>query len=106
MQPRPPCIPEAQDELERAIMLLGHAARDDLRSGPEAELRALVGAYPNRDQAQIWKSALKKIRKARLKAAAGPPPSPPPSSWRPRVPGASRVIFGLVDRNWLPLQLP
>jgi hypothetical protein len=58
----PPRIPEAIKDLERAVLLLGNRWRTDLNPKARKELETLVGKYPSKAQAALWKSALRALR--------------------------------------------
>jgi hypothetical protein len=60
----PPRIPETNEELDRAIVLLGSRAKTETTTKVRNELEALVGTYPTQAEAAVWKSRLKSIRKA------------------------------------------
>ena len=59
----PPEVPEQLDQLDRAIMLLGHHAKGHLKPPQQAELGMLLGRCPEPELAAEWKIALKKLRK-------------------------------------------
>ncbi len=62
----PPQIPQSKGDLERAISLLGNRIQAELKSKPAQELVALLGHYPNPEEATVWKQSLKQmIRPAR-----------------------------------------
>jgi len=58
----PPRIPEDLKDLERAVLLLGNRWRTDLNPKARRELEDLVGRYPSKAQAALWKSALRALR--------------------------------------------
>ena len=62
-QQRPPQIPKSKDKLERAICLLGSRVKAELTILPQQELIALVGRYPNPEEATAWKQCLKQMLK-------------------------------------------
>lgn len=58
----PPRVPQAMRELDRAIVLLGEAAKQRLSHKTAEELRRLIGATPDRDTAAAWKKHVKALR--------------------------------------------
>lgn len=62
----PPRVPEARQDLDRAIMLLGSRQTQELRQAARVELETLLGQYPSPEVAASWK----KLLKARRAAAA------------------------------------
>ncbi len=69
----PPRTPETDEQLDRAIMLLGSRTKVEATTKVRAEIKALVGAYPTQAQAATWKSQLKakrKLRKGQTEAEA------------------------------------
>jgi hypothetical protein len=60
-----PQIPESEAKLERAICLLGSRTKVELSSKPAQELVALVGRYPNPQEAVVWKQTLRQILKSK-----------------------------------------
>ncbi len=64
--PPPPQIPQSEEKLERAICLLGSRTKVDLSSKSAQELVALMGRYPNPQEAAVWKQFLKQMLKQRL----------------------------------------
>jgi len=63
LQPYPPCLPRSEDELKRAVCLLGNRSKAELKSLGHQELVALVGSYPSAEEAANWKQYLKQILK-------------------------------------------
>ncbi len=63
--PLPPQIPQSEKKLERAICLLGSRIKVELSSKPAQELVALVGRYPNPQEAALWKQFLKQMLKSK-----------------------------------------
>ncbi len=61
----PPQIPQLKDELERAISLLGNRIQAELKSKPAQELVALLGRYPSREEAIVWKQSLKQMTRSK-----------------------------------------
>lgn len=55
----PPQMPQSKDKIERAICLLGNRVKAELTSKPHQELVALLGTYPNPQEAAAWKQLLK-----------------------------------------------
>ena len=60
-----PQIPQTEEKLERAICLLGSRIKVELSSKPQQELVALVGRYPNPQEAAAWKQCLKQTFKSK-----------------------------------------
>ena len=63
--PLPPQIPQSEEKLERAICLLGSRTKVELSSKSAQELVALVGRYPNPQEAVLWKQFLKQMLKSK-----------------------------------------
>jgi hypothetical protein len=61
----PPQIPQSEKKLERAICLLGSRTKVELSSKSVQELVALVGRYPNPQEAAVWKQFLKQMLKSK-----------------------------------------
>jgi hypothetical protein len=61
--PLPPQIPQSEEKLERAICLLGSRSKVELSSKSARELVALMGRYPNPEEAVVWKQYLKQTLK-------------------------------------------
>ena len=59
----PPEVPEQLAQLDRAIMLLGHQAKAQLKEPQQDELAALLGRCPTPEVAAEWKGHLKRLRK-------------------------------------------
>jgi hypothetical protein len=85
----PPRLPSDAEDISRAVCLLGNRIASDLKDKAKKELIFLLGAYPNPEQAKLWKHTLKK----RLKTEFGnnepegddlePKPIQPPPAVRP-----------------------
>ncbi len=58
----PPRVPDTMPDLDRAIVLLGEAAKQRLGHKTAEELRRLIGATPDRDTGAAWKKHLKALR--------------------------------------------
>ncbi len=63
--PLPPQIPQSSKDVERAICLLGSRTKVELSGKPQQELIALVGRYPNPQEAATWKQHLKQMVKSK-----------------------------------------
>ncbi len=61
----PPQIPQFSKDVERAICLLGSRTKVELSGKSAQELIALVGRYPNPQEAATWKQHLKQIVKSK-----------------------------------------
>ncbi len=61
----PPQIPQFEEKLERAICLLGSRTKVELSSKSAQELVALMGCYPNPQEAAVWKQYLKQRVKSK-----------------------------------------
>jgi hypothetical protein len=59
----PPKIPGTSKGLKRAVLLLGNRTKGELTDKPKGELVELVGAYPTKEQASLWKQSLKQLAK-------------------------------------------
>ena len=66
-QSYPPQVPGSRTALERAICLLGNRTRSKLGNQAHQELVALVGAYPNVEQASLWKQYLRQVARGKHK---------------------------------------
>lgn len=56
----PPRLPQSAEELERAITLLGNRKQTELGAAPRAKLVELLGVYPTRAEAAVWKRVLRR----------------------------------------------
>ena len=63
--PLPPQIPQSSKDVERAICLLGSRTKVELSGKPAQELVALIGRYPNPQEAAAWKHHLKQMVKSK-----------------------------------------
>jgi uncharacterized protein with von Willebrand factor type A (vWA) domain len=59
----PPRVPPDEDEISRAICLLGNRIAAELKEKTKIELVGLIGVYPTPEQAKYWKHALKQLLK-------------------------------------------
>jgi hypothetical protein len=59
----PPRVPPDEDEISRAICLLGNRVAAELKEKTKIELVGLIGIYPTPEQAKYWKHALKQLLK-------------------------------------------
>lgn len=78
----PPTIPSDDEEIRRAICLLGNRIASDLKDKAKSELILLLGAYPSPERAKVWKHALKQMLKHDLQLEFDPfhaPVDPPPA---------------------------
>lgn len=56
----PPSVPDALEDLEVAVRLLGNRAQQaDLKAQARTQLESLIGVYPSKKKAARWKVALK-----------------------------------------------
>ncbi len=62
-KPLLPQIPQSEKKLERAICLLGSRTKVELSSKSAQELIALMGRYPDPQEAAVWKQHLKQTLK-------------------------------------------
>ena len=58
--PLPPRLPVNDAEIDRTIILLGNRKQMELNSRCRQELERLLGAYPTRQEAALWKRVLRK----------------------------------------------
>lgn len=56
----PPRLPFDDAELARTIMLLGNRKQTELNSRGRQELERLIGAYPTKREASLWKRLLRR----------------------------------------------
>lgn len=64
--PLPLQVPETKSDLQSAISLLGNQTQDELTLKSQQKLIRLVGTYPSKNQAALWKKGLRSILKAYL----------------------------------------
>lgn len=57
----PPRVPKKVDKLNRAISLLGNCVTVQLRDKTQKELEQLIGTYPTKQQAKIWRKRLQEV---------------------------------------------
>jgi hypothetical protein len=57
----PPRLPKSDEELERAITLLGNRKQAELNPTAQTELRELLGVYPTAKEASLWKRVQRKV---------------------------------------------
>ena len=62
--PLPPRLPVDDAALHRAIILLGNRKQIELNSRCREELERLIGAYPTRKEAALWKRMLRRAYRA------------------------------------------
>ena len=58
--PLPPRLPVNERELDRAIILLGNRKQVELNTQCRQELEQLIGAYPTKGEAALWKRILRR----------------------------------------------
>lgn len=58
--PLPPRLPVNERELDRAIILLGNRKQVELNTRCRQELEQLIGAYPTKGEAALWKRILRR----------------------------------------------
>ena len=69
----PPRIPETNEELDRAIMLVGSCLKQKLSPKRKNELTQLLGSPPpNPKVAAAWKQSLKQLRQWEREDAQSP----------------------------------
>lgn len=93
----PPIIPSDDEEIRRAVCLLGNRIASDLKDKAKSELILLLGAYPTAERAKVWKHALKQMLKQDLLQlefdpfqSPAPSPAPPPIAEKPTKPQSKR----------------
>ncbi len=59
----PPRLPQNEEELKRAIILLGNRKQVELKSEARRQLESLIGIYPNVKEAALWKRVLRRACK-------------------------------------------
>lgn len=57
----PPRLPQNDEELNKAITLLGNRKRVELNTRARHELERLIGVYPTAKQASAWKRVLRRV---------------------------------------------
>ena len=56
----PPRLPQDRDELDRAIILLGCRKQVELNRLARLEMERLIGIYPTKEEATLWKRILRR----------------------------------------------
>ena len=56
----PPRLPQNEEELKRAIILLGNRKQVDLKTDARRQLESLIGVYPTVKEAALWKRVLRR----------------------------------------------
>jgi hypothetical protein len=56
----PPRLPQNEQELNRAILLLGCRKQVELSAPTRMELARLIGVYPTVAEAMLWKRVLRR----------------------------------------------
>ena len=59
----PPRLPQSEEELKRAIILLGNRKQVELKSDARRQLETLIGVYPTVKEATLWKRVLRRAYK-------------------------------------------
>ena len=62
----PPRLPQSEEELKRAIILLGNRKQVELKSEARRQLESLIGVYPTIKEAAVWKRVLRRTCKGTL----------------------------------------
>jgi hypothetical protein len=58
--PLPPRMPQNEEELKRAIILLGNRKQVGLKTDARRQLECLIGVYPTIKEAALWKRVLRR----------------------------------------------
>ena len=56
----PPRLPQNDEELKRAIILLGNRKQVELKTDARRQLESLIGVYPTIKEAALWKRVLRR----------------------------------------------
>jgi hypothetical protein len=56
----PPRLPQNEEELNRAIILLGNRKQVELKTDARRQLESLIGVYPTIKEAALWKRLLRR----------------------------------------------
>ena len=56
----PPRLPQNEEELKRAIILLGNRKQVELKIDARRQLESLIGVYPTIKQAALWMRVLRR----------------------------------------------
>ena len=56
----PPRLPQNEEELKRAIILLGNRKQVELKTDARRQLESLIGVYPTIKEAALWKRVLRR----------------------------------------------
>jgi hypothetical protein len=56
----PPRLPQNEEELKRAIILLGNRKQVELKTDARRQLEGLLGVYPTIKEAALWKRVLRR----------------------------------------------
>ena len=56
----PPRLPQDRQELDRAVILLGCRKHSELNTRARLELERLIGIYPTKEEATLWKQILRR----------------------------------------------
>jgi hypothetical protein len=56
----PPRLPQERHELDRAVILLGCRKQAELNRRARLELERLIGVYPTKEEATLWKRILRR----------------------------------------------
>ena len=65
----PPRLPQNEEELKRAIILLGNRKQVELKTDARRQLESLIGVYPTVKEAALWKRVLRRACQGKLLAA-------------------------------------
>lgn len=56
----PPRLPQDRQEVDRAVILLGCRKHSELNIRARLELERLIGIYPTKKEATLWKRILRR----------------------------------------------
>jgi hypothetical protein len=59
----PPRLPQSEEDLKRAIILLGNRKQVELTTDARRQLESLIGVYPTIKEAALWKRVLRRACK-------------------------------------------
>ena len=65
----PPRLPQNEEELKRAIILLGNRKQVELKTDARRQLESLIGVYPTIKEATLWKRVLRRACQGNFLAA-------------------------------------
>ena len=65
----PPRLPQSEEDLKRAIILLGNRKQVELKTDARRQLESLIGVYPTIQEAALWKRVLRRACQGKFPTA-------------------------------------